>query len=1302
MPSSQKPPIEIGRPGENILALTFSGGGFETAMQLGVMHALLVSEGRAPDVVVGISAGAVNAAALAEILQAGNGLPPAEVRGAQVARFREYLDLFQTAPAAILRTIWPDPYEVERRRPLRPLELPSHPPAETLDRRLAVQERAGLVRLLNDLLSLEVPLGRVALFAHLGLKIAEAAELPWSPARRIWFFGQLWLRILPELPRLALPARRVFQALWRGPKPAQRRAAGDPRVDAEQARTATEAAIEAAEREESGEDAGHSIRRPELANRLTRTAKNAMGIASAVLLWLAAPAIALGAAAQNAWPKRRERARRFVWTLLGRMGFRRLPYRPGPTLPARRVTIRLVRALLDLYGVRNSLATPHRLRELLIRFFDPTYYGRVDVDAAQREAAGDPPTAGPCPPRKQLDRYLDSTPPIFVAPVAEDLTRGALGALPPGCRVVDALLAATALLPIFPPVPLDPSDDDERLSEDALARRHRSRLQAPPVAGPGRRSPARSIFVDGFNVANEPTSALMGILNERARPDAGEVHVYAVATLPVSGQNLADPDRKYPGLRSVVDRVLDLQRFRDARMEKRLTERYTDLLPPGRAKPLFEAAGGAADPAVRHFVRAHVHPIEPDRAPDIAARLGEARNPEDYRKIILAEVAKGCRAALEAMIQTSISPRSGPPGVESCRAAIRDRLGREPDLPGRSDRSGPGLAEVCSHCTLHQESEALHWLPARCANAWPVDRPSRPAAAEACEPAESEISAPASERTTDHSTFPAAWQGRPTVSLLLSGGVFRGVFQVGVLAGLAEAGLKPAIFAGASVGSIMAAMGARVFAPGPPGRSRDRLLSLAATFLALDRFILTDRFADFVRRFTLRAKATEISIADLDRTFRRYDAEGASSLRGESRRTVAGIERLLYISPFEQLKLLRIQRQKPAIRLAAALGDAVQNLLDRYGVGEEILGSESLAYLIAEHVLKGDDPLTPATTLADFSRDTGSALLAVATNLTAGRLDTLGRLHSTDTRLLEALLASSAFPAVFRPRWSTWLRPTSQELHRYTDGGVMDNLPLDSVVRYLDQLSLGHPDLVARRPLVEGRTVPHLVLCASLEPSTDPLDAGQAEELVGDWPLARKRATTVGYNRKIDEFAKAQRHFRTIWQANGARRDGAWEPLDIEVAAIKPRWLCGTFAFHPMLGFRRSEQARSIAHGCASTLATLDRLARDPLARGGGWLAGWRAGAFEGAVEEGAVRIANAEVKELRPKELRLALEPRSEVATEGNCWFRRDGHPCPFHFPKGAELRGSRRLAAQLGAIYEACGRRETHQSNEDRRRRG
>jgi len=53
----------LGKPGQPVRALAFSGGLFDTAMQLGVAHALLVSRAEPPDIAVGVSTGAVNAVA---------------------------------------------------------------------------------------------------------------------------------------------------------------------------------------------------------------------------------------------------------------------------------------------------------------------------------------------------------------------------------------------------------------------------------------------------------------------------------------------------------------------------------------------------------------------------------------------------------------------------------------------------------------------------------------------------------------------------------------------------------------------------------------------------------------------------------------------------------------------------------------------------------------------------------------------------------------------------------------------------------------------------------------------------------------------------------------------------------------------------------------------------------------------------------------------------------------------------------------------------------------------------------------
>ena len=80
--------------------------------------------------------------------------------------------------------------------------------------------------------------------------------------------------------------------------------------------------------------------------------------------------------------------------------------------------------------------------------------------------------------------------------------------------------------------------------------------------------------------------------------------------------------------------------------------------------------------------------------------------------------------------------------------------------------------------------------------------------------------------------------------------------------------------------------------------------------------------------------------------------------------------------------------------------------------------------------------------------------------------------------LLYGLLASSAFPAVFRPRHSWEIFRETSDMHHYIDGGVMDNLPLDAVARFLDRASHASSGAIVRRPKIGDQEVPHLIFTA--------------------------------------------------------------------------------------------------------------------------------------------------------------------------------------------------------------------------------
>jgi hypothetical protein len=212
--------------------------------------------------------------------------------------------------------------------------------------------------------------------------------------------------------------------------------------------------------------------------------------------------------------------------------------------------------------------------------------------------------------------------------------------------------------------------------------------------------------------------------------------------------------------------------------------------------------------------------------------------------------------------------------------------------------------------------------------------------------------------------------------------------------------------------------------------------------------------------------------------------------------------------------------------------------------------------------------------------------------------------------------------------------------------------------------------MVAARP-GEGET-PHLLLCASLEPRMTVLNAAELKAVGYNWPGLWRRAAQLGYNKKIDLYGEIQQAIRQVMRAS-TTHPASWTPLDLEVMAVKPEWLCSTFGFHPMLGFRRERQAMSIAHGCASTLLELARVRPDD--RSGTWKAAW-------AIDESRIpepAVAN------RPDEYVPLKVGRDE------CWFK-PGVTCPFSRTGLSELGLTVQTRREVETIYKLCGRHQTH----------
>jgi hypothetical protein len=183
-------------------------------------------------------------------------------------------------------------------------------------------------------------------------------------------------------------------------------------------------------------------------------------------------------------------------------------------------------------------------------------------------------------------------------------------------------------------------------------------------------------------------------------------------------------------------------------------------------------------------------------------------------------------------------------------------------------------------------------------------------------------------------------------------------------------------------------------------------------------------------------------------------------------------------------------------------------------------------------------------------------------------------------------------------------------------------------------------------------------------------------------------------------FQSAQYWLRRIVEQRAQKEGTAFDahrphlPLNLDVLVVKPKWLCGTFGFHPMLGFRRKTQAASIAHGCASTMQAVYAHFFPPT----------RTYEMEDSTKRLTMLRAWADKLGIAYDTLRdkRHADLSREQQARGVCWFRQRGTAgieplCPFHrqvvlnTASGEEQMPRENLADELHEIYLACGREST-----------
>lgn len=570
-------------------------------------------------------------------------------------------------------------------------------------------------------------------------------------------------------------------------------------------------------------------------------------------------------------------------------------------------------------------------------------------------------------------------------------------------------------------------------------------------------------------------------------------------------------------------------------------------------------------------------------APDEEIDLGNKINPDP--KKCLEAIAEGCRQMLQRLYAEQIPQ---PPETIPCPMLLAKiwnvNAEKAPDLPG--------LAEVCSHCTqsLQRQEEGTERRK----------KSGQPA------------------REFLKKDFPQLTGEQPRIIFVASGGVFRGAFQIGVLAALLKAGVKVDLVVGASVGTLMggALAAAQTAAQAADWNGALGVISeLVSTFIDVDkRIALTTTLKSATRELGQRGRSIHLSPNELQRMVRRgsqFDAGFA--VAGAPPALLDAISTLLAI-PYDKTK--DIAGQLVAGHVSQALNllrKAVgKETLTRLGIEEFIMGTSLLQDTARRLLFPGglDGREAKPQPYLDANGN-GVALLATTTNLLTWESKLLGRPgeFNGSYNFIEAALSSSAFPAVFRPRRETDVFPGFGDPKVvYADGGLFDNLPFFPAMDVLSSVQQDHIDQgpsddsgsrsqACLRFLRERYDHPDLFIAGSLDadPDSDVNKAGPFKSILA----VRKRAMLLDANLKIKDFELASTRVHAqigrLLDANPENlsekeidlMNGAVDAAILPVFPTDQQHLNGTFSFCKTLGLRDQRIHISVADGCFQTLATL-------------------------------------------------------------------------------------------------------------------
>jgi predicted acylesterase/phospholipase RssA len=697
-------------------------------------------------------------------------------------------------------------------------------------------------------------------------------------------------------------------------------------------------------------------------------------------------------------------------------------------------------------------------------------------------------------------------------------------------------------------------------------------------------------IIDGVAVRNNPIPAFFQWCKShseiaRRLENAGGASLHVVYNVPIRPKgSIADaPPREWIDIVEAAKISRALEKRRDTRQEVRQTYFIS------RLEGYRRLAVGPREQIPAKFPRFRI--VADEVAPQEEINFSNAWQPARDESLKIA--AQGCRETLETLYSGELKS-AGEEGM----ACVTLLCSLAPRRGTHIQSKSPGLPEVCGACT-----RTLHYRPAH------VMLEEPPGVIRSYGQ-----SGEVSNLALRTKLFPHLAGERPRIVFLGNGGVFRGAFHIGVIAGLKAARVFPDLVVGASVGMLMGGALASI-SVAEPAEEGGLLEDLADTFLNVDkRVALTRTLKNAAKQLGIRSRQIRLAPSEVRRKVLSgsradpgYAATGAppalidaiSSLFMIPHRRTAAIASDFVAGHFSEAanRFLREVRKETLTSLG----------IERSCIGISLLAERAIALLGGcLPQVKGNETQPwhyPAEGKRPVSVFGTTSFLNARTALLLGR-DFLTPDPSWDS--VFAGLSSSAFPAVFSPRSEADVLPGRGRPDRlFADGGLFDNLPFFPAIEILGAVQSAEfkPNLRDVLNRLRSRTEHRDVfIAAALDASPKP--GGEYDTLFRIYSRSRELAA----NSKADSFEKGSEQTREALEQIVAcsetflrsispeEHDLAADFLDrsINAAVLKvipadKDHINPTFAFCRAMGMKQKTVATSIADGCFQSLRQLSQ-----------------------------------------------------------------------------------------------------------------